>query len=715
MASSANQVYRDYITDGIPSSGNAKVKKAEVRALLSGYESIISAFTSNGGLIYSSLALLNADLTKAANSMAWVVGDATAANNGVYGKVGGIGVGSWTRRSDLPFSFIIGTDAGAGTPNALQVTTSLPVSGSALVILNVFEANTASPVTVSFNGGSALTIKSNSGNDIVSAGLAAGMLLFGYVSGSTFRLISDQVSSAIVAAAEAAAAAAAASAASINLPAIGSGNKGKGLTINAAETGYDQNLLSIVALTRTALKALTTSIDRPVYLAESGREGVFKLRAGSPPVTDTQEGIYVVSNTASFYWERVYGPTYPTVRAFGAALDGTTDDSNALKGAIAVLGIAIVPYTSTGFVADGVDINPSLGHILKAEVRTLWKLKAASTYAIKVLPASVAQNYAHIENFIFDGAAAANTAGAILINTSAGIVSGLRARRLIFRDCGFAYKEETHASNFVVDFAFEDCECFYTRGRQVFSNRSRGFFRWREFRINNGYNAPAGRPTVTWNSAYFGDMLGLEFFCFDVVGDVPGAPTNLPYQATAVGLIIDGVVGGRGSIYGNRVLIDSTCGPGIQMSNVFNVELDEVQAYSNLGPAIALTSVSKSNFGKMKVVGGKGVTNAAASAHGIAMTSCSFVILDGLEADNNTGAGCIMTGCSDCQVLGGYSINNSTYGYYDDTGSRNRRVGVTATGNTTASLFQNVASSATYSWTPNSGTPTASTIGVATV
>ncbi|WP_201453966.1 hypothetical protein [Sinorhizobium meliloti] len=213
MALSAATVFRDYEVDGVPASGPHKVKKSEVRAIHAGIDAIINAFTANGGLIFSSKATLDASLAYAANSSAWVIGDATAANNGVYGKVGASGTGSWTRRADLPFSFIIASDVGAGTPNAIQATTSIPVSGSALIWTNVFEANTASPVTVSFNGGSALTIKTNAGNDVAAGGLTAGMIVMGIVSGSTFRLVSDQASSAIIAQAEAAQTAAAASAA----------------------------------------------------------------------------------------------------------------------------------------------------------------------------------------------------------------------------------------------------------------------------------------------------------------------------------------------------------------------------------------------------------------------------------------------------------------------------------------------------------------------
>ncbi|WSH67112.1 hypothetical protein U8Q05_12150 [Rhizobium ruizarguesonis] len=136
----------------------------------------------------------------------------TAAYNGIYRKNGTSGTGSWTRVGDLPYSFLTAVNLGAGTPNAIQATTAIPVSASALIVMNVVEDNTASPVTVSFNGGSALTIKSNSGNNISVGGLTAGMQVLGIAAGSEFRLVSDQVSAAIIADAEAAAAAAAASA-----------------------------------------------------------------------------------------------------------------------------------------------------------------------------------------------------------------------------------------------------------------------------------------------------------------------------------------------------------------------------------------------------------------------------------------------------------------------------------------------------------------------
>ncbi|MDX0450684.1 hypothetical protein GOC61_25475 [Sinorhizobium medicae] len=177
--------------------------KPDIRSLLAQYEAAIDAYSSGAGSIAKSTrALLFVDLAHTADVTAWVYADSTVAYNGIYRKSGSSGAGSWSLILPLPFSFIIASDAGAGTPNAIQATTSIPVSSSALVWTSIFEANTASPVTISFNGGSALTIKTNTGNNIAAGGLAAGMIVMGIVSGSTFRLVSDQVSAAIVAAAE---------------------------------------------------------------------------------------------------------------------------------------------------------------------------------------------------------------------------------------------------------------------------------------------------------------------------------------------------------------------------------------------------------------------------------------------------------------------------------------------------------------------------------
>lgn len=348
MADTANIIYRDFATDGVPSSGKNRPKKREIRALLTGYETIINAFLSNGGLIFASKASLDGSLNYAANTMAWVLGDATVANNGIYRKIGGSGTGSWTRVADLPFSFIIASDVGAGTPNAIQATSSIPISGSALVWVNVFRANTAGPVTISFNSGAALTVKTNSGNDVAAGGLTAGMIVMGIVSGSTFRLISDQASSAIVAAAEAAKAAAEAAATSVNIK---------------------------YALTRTALSALNTAVTTLSYLGENGREGVWEWVAGNfstQIAADTQQGLYIKADAiaaSAGAWVRVV-LGIPSVMYFGAKGDGTTVDTGAFSAAFVMSKAVRVPIGT--FLAEVVVPN---GGTLVGDHRDLSVIK----------------------------------------------------------------------------------------------------------------------------------------------------------------------------------------------------------------------------------------------------------------------------------------------------------------------------------------------------
>jgi hypothetical protein len=248
------------------------------------------------------------------------------------------------------------------------------------------------------------------------------------------------LAAAAAAAAAIAAAAAAAAAAGVNLPPVAVGNKGKGLTVNAAETGYELNLLPIVVLTRTAMKSLTTAISRPVYLMEAGRQGTFVLRTGSPPVTDAQEGIYVVSNTPNFYWERSYSAgSPPTVRAFGAAQDGTTDDTAAIQGALDVIGVAI--------------IDASMGASVKV---TQVRLKNSRNSLIgkgwptvitgAVTPIFIENSFQYVGGFNISGAPMATASPAILIRSSLRPMTTITIENIYGTACGGGIMDENSAT-----------------------------------------------------------------------------------------------------------------------------------------------------------------------------------------------------------------------------------------------------------------------------
>lgn len=187
-----------------PSTHPYQPQKSMIRRYFRQFEDAIGAGLSNGGLVYDTKASMDADLAHDASASAWVM---TGVDAGIYRKSGASGSGSWTKIASLPYSYIKASNVGAGSANAIQVTTDIPVpvaDGTALIALPIAVDNTASPVMVSFDGGTPLTVKTSAGNDVVPGGLKAGMIVSGYVSGSTFRLLSDQASAAIQAAAEAA-------------------------------------------------------------------------------------------------------------------------------------------------------------------------------------------------------------------------------------------------------------------------------------------------------------------------------------------------------------------------------------------------------------------------------------------------------------------------------------------------------------------------------
>ncbi|WP_206531576.1 pectate lyase family protein [Affinirhizobium pseudoryzae] len=290
----------------------------------------VTTATAAASAVFDTRANLYASLAYAANTMAWVVNDTTAAYNGIYRKSGASGSGSWSRVANLPHGLIVASNAGAGGANAIVATSALPISESALVLLNIATTNTSSPVTVAFNGEPALTIKTASGNNVAANALLSGMLVLGVKSGTTFRLLSDQATASIVPAAEAAQVAAEAA---------------RDAAIGAVPNVYTP--------TRTALKALDTGTIQQAYLIESGREGQFIWRSGdysSQIAADTLEGVFVKANAisaSSGAWVRVVEDDV-AASWFGAVGDGVTDDTVARDAAAAYVGFGGEIYLPAG-------------------------------------------------------------------------------------------------------------------------------------------------------------------------------------------------------------------------------------------------------------------------------------------------------------------------------------------------------------------------------
>lgn len=100
------------------------------------------------------------------------------------------------------------------------------------------------------------------------------------------------------------------------------GIEGTDLATYLATAGTD------AVLTRTALKAREVlSANRLVYLGEGLRAGLFVSVAGAIPVADPNEAIYISSNTAGYFWERV-GAEHVNFLWCGADVNYTATTNN---------------------------------------------------------------------------------------------------------------------------------------------------------------------------------------------------------------------------------------------------------------------------------------------------------------------------------------------------------------------------------------------------
>jgi hypothetical protein len=300
MVKFPNEIFRDFQTDGVPSSEEHKPVKADIRDYLNNRDGLIEA---------GAIADLPTSLTVAAlpssgiseGDIYWVTSDPNVTLNGFYRRTSG----AWVRVAGGPQDAVIYATRTGGTANALLATLPAVGGSGVLIMLPVTTANTASPVTVSFNGAAAIPVKTSGGSDVASGGLTVG-LWAGHIlpDGSAFRLISDQASLSIVAAAQAAAQAA-------------SAFDGNGLWSNTATT-----LLADAGFTYTAAQPGTVTAGQYIRTRAEG----FSYQVAASGATDHD---VTTAGGVKLYAVPTNGRLLP--EQFGAVADwnGTTGTDNA--------------------------------------------------------------------------------------------------------------------------------------------------------------------------------------------------------------------------------------------------------------------------------------------------------------------------------------------------------------------------------------------------
>ena len=335
-------VFRDFVTSGIPSSGFHEPRKPEIRNLLNAFLAQQTGANA-GALIQTSKTALDG-LSPAANTMAWVIGDANPNLDGVYQRSGS----SWVKRGPLPYSVIKLNNTGAGTANAIQVTTAFGLPSAAfgaIYILNVTQPNTGA-VTISINGGTPKPLVSNTGNPLLSGALSAGMALLCVDDGTNIRLLVPGDIDAIIAAAEAILAAAEALAGAA--------------FIFPTEADFE-------------------SADIPVsvqfvrvegYHSPGDGGGHLKVRIAEP---DTPAAWEKASSDGA-YWTILEDTVNP--KMFGARLDDATIDTPAMNDFIGFINSGLAKGVE---VPKGVALVGPLAEVTASDVTWLWRGSLKST------------------------------------------------------------------------------------------------------------------------------------------------------------------------------------------------------------------------------------------------------------------------------------------------------------------------------------------------
>ncbi|TPM53276.1 hypothetical protein FJ959_22370 [Mesorhizobium sp. B2-2-4] len=415
--------------------------------------------------------------------------------------------------------------------------------------------------------------------------------------------------------------------------------------------------------TRTAMKALTPTKDLVAILYEAGREGTFVLKAGSPPVTDTQEGVYVVSNTAGFYWKRI--DAAPDITVFGAVQDGVTLDDAAIQGSLDVLGYAnVLEWKGSAVKVNNIRLK-DVGNLLQGFG---WPKLISSAGTVL----NIENSYQTVQGLMIDGTLQTTGLPVIRIKTDLRGMTTVNIKSLYLINCGAGIMDMNNGANLALFVNIRDITMEGHRGYGIAT-----WDCWASYHIDQVVVSRVGKTGTAYNSPAF-YFNGAEGIFFRNCAHNGSAATSV--QALQDGAVFDNcnfVVftnfipdhsGGRGLVFlscnnvrgGDSTLVNSV-DHGFVVSGGSLFSISDVLA-TQLA-TIGLAAKDGFNLTGTTTFKGKGLAATGYTRNGFLADACTKLNVMG-DFSLNTGRGIVTTGASSANLFHGCLTASNTAGNY---------------------------------------------------
>lgn len=456
-----------------------------------------------------------------------------------------------------------------------------------------------------------------------------------------------------------------------------------------------------------------------IYVPPDGSVTAAKLAAGAVTDLVVDPGAAIQSSKLSYTAPVDGAPAQPVNQRLSqtlyasdfCALDGVTNDAAGLQALVNTGKRIVIPYTTQGIRLDS-PVTIGTGQIIEFENPSMVvkSISASCVFRMTGYGDGSKLTSGMRGGCTFDMTGAPSTSTAIRFGTTEQNVWGVRISdgRYSFLNCYEAIGDEQTVDHYTVDCRFDDCYFRYTKGRQIYSRRSRGFFIFENIYIDQQANA----VPPTWEGARFEDSGGIEFVRFDCATSGLGSAA---YQSTAIALVINGTgQSGFPNSYARvkRLLVDNTFGNGFLINNCTNVLIDDICLYQNLGWGAQFIGCTEITVNNAQCHGAVNVAGASAGQHGLEFDSCDGVQLNNIKSDFNTGNGILLNNTTRSVMTNWRTKFNGNIGYVESgTSDINANSFGVSYGNTHGAISIVGAASYTDAFRPDSGAVTANHTG----